>query len=67
MLLVLKAGIFHLDIEGVYQKSSNEDVLPLPELSAYANLYLKTALVKNVFNVELGADARYFTKYYAQQ
>ena len=60
-----KAGIFHLDIEGVYQKSSNEDVLPLPELSAYANLYLKTALVKNVFNVELGADARYFTKYYA--
>lgn len=61
----LKAGIFHLDAEVVYQKSSNADVLPLPEISAYANLYLKTALVKNVFNVELGADARYFTKYYA--
>lgn len=61
----LKAGIFHLDTEVVYQKSSNETVLPLPELSAYANLYLKSALVKNVFNVELGADARYFTKYYA--
>lgn len=61
----LKAGIFHLDTEVVYQKSSNEDVLPLPDLSAYANLYLRTALVKNVFNVELGADARYFTKYYA--
>lgn len=61
----LKAGIFHLDTEVVYQKSSNENVLPLPEISAYANLYLKTALVKNVFNVELGADARYFTKYYA--
>ncbi|MBQ8520929.1 MAG: putative porin, partial [Bacteroides sp.] len=55
----LKAGIFHLDTEVVYQKSSNEEVLPLPELSSYANLYLKTALVKNVFNVELGADARY--------
>lgn len=61
----LKAGIFHLDTEMVFQKSSNEDVLPLPKLSAYANLYLKAALVKNVFNVELGADARYFTKYYA--
>lgn len=61
----LKAGIFHLDTEVAYQKSSNQDVLPLPEISAYANLYLKTALVKNVFNVELGADARYFTKYAA--
>jgi hypothetical protein len=61
----LKAGIFHLDTEVVYQKSSNEDVLPLPDISAYANLYLKTALVRNVLNVELGADARYFTKYYA--
>ena len=61
----LKAGIFHLDTEVAYQKSSNENILPLPELSAYANLYLKTALVKNVFNVELGADARYFTEYYA--
>ena len=53
----LKAGIFHLDTEVVYQKSSNENILPLPELSAYANLYLKSALVKDVFNVELGADA----------
>ena len=61
----LKAGIFHLDTEVAYQKSSNQDVLPLPDISAYANLYLKTALVKNVFNVELGADARYFTKYAA--
>ena len=61
----LKAGIFHLDTEVVYQKSSNENILPLPELSAYANLYLKSALVKDVFNVELGADVRYFTKYYA--
>ena len=61
----LKAGIFHLDTEMVFQKTSNENVLPLPKLSAYANLYLKAALVKNVFNVELGADARYFTKYYA--
>ena len=61
----LKAGIFHLDTEMVFQKTSNENILPLPKLSAYANLYLKAALVKNVFNVELGADARYFTKYYA--
>ena len=30
----LKAGIFHLDTEVAYQKSSKEDILPLPALSA---------------------------------
>ena len=38
----LKAGIFHLDTEVAYQKSSKEDILPLPDLSVYGNLYLKT-------------------------
>ena len=60
-----KLGIFHLDGEVVYQKSSEQSVLPLPELSAYGNLYLHTALVKNVLQVSLGADVRYFTKYNA--
>jgi len=58
-------GIFHLDGEVAYQKSSEQSILPLPELSVYGNLYLRTALVKNVLQVELGADARYFTKYNA--
>ena len=61
----LKFGIFHLDGEVVYQKSSEESILPLPELSAYGNLYIRTGLVKNVLNLELGADVRYFTKYNA--
>ena len=61
----LKFGIFHLDGEVVYQKSSEQSILPLPELSAYSNLYLKTGLAKNVLQVELGADVRYFTKYNA--
>ena len=58
-------GIFHLDNEITYQKSSNQDVLPLPDLSLYHNLYLKFKLAKKVLSVELGADVRYFTKYYA--
>ena len=61
----LKYGIFHLDGEVVYQKSSEQSILPLPELSAYGNLYLHTALVKNVLQVSLGSDIRYFTKYNA--
>ena len=61
----LKFGILHLDGELVYQKSSEQSILPLPELSAYGNLYIHAGLVKNILQVSLGADVRYFTKYNA--
>ena len=61
----LKLGILHLDGEVVYQKSSEQSILPLPELSAYGNLYIHAGLVKNILSVSLGADVRYFTKYNA--
>lgn len=38
-----KLGILHLDNEITYQKTSNQDILPLPELVLYHNLYLKFA------------------------
>ena len=60
-----KLGILHLDNEVTYQKSSDENVLPLPELVLYHNLYLEFALAKKVLNIEMGADVRYFTQYYA--
>ena len=61
----LKFGILHIDGEVAYQKSSESSILPLPELSAYGNVYLRSDLVKNVLRMELGADVRYFTKYHA--
>ena len=60
-----KLGILHLDNEVIYQKSSNEDILPLPELSLYHNLYLRFGLAKRVLSIDMGADVRYFTSYYA--
>lgn len=45
-----------------YQKCSNTNVLPVPELNIYSNLYLKFKVA--VLDVNLGADVRYFTKYY---
>ena len=60
-----KLGILHLDNEIVYQKSSNQQVLPLPDLVLYHNLYIQFGLAKKVLNIELGADVRYFTQYYA--
>ena len=47
-----------------YQNSSNKTVLPLPTWNFFTNLYLKFKVAK-VLGVELGADATYFTKYYA--
>lgn len=47
-----------------YQKSSNQNVLPVPELNLYTNLYLRFKIAK-VLKVDLGADMRYFTKYFA--
>lgn len=60
-----KLGILHLDNEVTWQKSSNQSVLPLPDLSLYHNLYLLTRLFKKVLTVQLGADVRYFTEYNA--
>ena len=60
-----KLGIFHLDNEIVWQKSSDQDVLPLPDFSLYHNFYMQFKLAKKVLSVELGADVRYFTKYFA--
>ena len=47
-----------------YQKSSDEDVLPVPALNVYTNLFLHFKIAK-VLTVDLGADARFFTKYKA--
>jgi len=47
-----------------YQNSSNTDVLPLPTLNLFSNLYLKFKIA-HVLDVELGGNVTYFTKYYA--
>ena len=60
-----KVGILHLDADVTWQKSSNEHILPLPDLTVYGNLYIDAKLAKNVLSLQLGADVRYFTKYYA--
>ncbi len=60
----LKAGPLHWDNTLTYQSSSNKDVLPLPTLNVFTNLYLDF-WVAHVLRVELGASATYFTKYAA--
>ena len=47
-----------------YQKSTDNDVLPLPDLNIYTNLYLRFKIA-HVLSCDFGADGRYYTKYYA--
>ena len=54
----------HWDNQITYQKSSNQTVIPLPQLSIYSNLYLQFMLVK-VLSVQIGVDCNYYTAYNA--
>lgn len=57
-------GPLRWETELTIQKSSDEEHLPLPLFTGYTNLYLKFRIAK-VLNTELGADLRYFSRYYA--
>ena len=59
----MKYGILHWDNEVAFQTSSNQDVLPLPAVNIYTNLYLLFRIAK-VLRIQMGADMRFFTKYY---
>ena len=59
----LKAWRLHLDNQLVYQYTSNRQILPLPDVSLYSNLYYKDKFFK-VLTVQLGASIRYHTAYY---
>jgi hypothetical protein len=60
----LRLGIFNWDNQVVYQTSSNMEVIPVPTLSLYSNMYLRTKIV-NELTLQLGIDAHYHTKYFA--
>ena len=57
-------GILHWDNDVTYQTCSHTDVLPLPKVSLYTNLYLRFKIAK-VLKTEFGADMKYFTEYEA--
>ena len=60
----LTAWKFHWDNQVSVQYSSHPEILPLPLVSAYSNLYFKTTIFKYL-TVQLGVDCRYNTAYYA--
>lgn len=59
-----RLGILHWENILTYQNSNQEDVLPVPALNLFTNLFIKFKIV-NELSVELGGDAYFFTKYKA--
>lgn len=60
----VRLGPVHWETVLTYQKSSKQEVLPVPDLNVYTNLFLRFRIAR-VLRCDLGADARYFTKYCA--
>lgn len=60
----MRLGALHWDNQLAYQTSSNQNIIPLPDLSVYSNLYLQFMVAK-VLTIQLGGNAHYFSKYYS--
>ncbi len=58
----LRLGIWNWDNTITYQTSSNKDILPLPALSIYSNMYLGFTAFR-VLRMQIGIDCDYYTRY----
>lgn len=59
----LKFGIWNWNNTITYQVSSNKEVIPLPALAIYSNMFLEFKAFK-VLNLQIGVDCDYYTRYY---
>lgn len=58
-------GGVHLDNRVLLQWSTNQEVVPVPLLSAYLSYYYEFWVVRDVLRLQIGLDGHYNTKYYA--
>lgn len=59
----LQGGIWHWDNTLTYQATSNSDILPLPALTVYSNMYIDFKAF-NVLRLLIGLDCDWYTSYY---
>ena len=58
----LHFGIWNWNNTVTYQASTNQDVLPLPALAIYSNMYISFRAFR-VLTLQIGVDCDYFTSY----
>lgn len=59
-----KVWNFHFDHKALFQLSSNQDVVPLPMLALNFRYYFQFNVVKNVMQMQIGANGTFTTKWY---
>ena len=59
-----KVWNFHFDHKALFQLSSNEEVMPLPLLALNLRYYFQFNVVRNVMQMQIGANGTYTTKWY---
>ena len=57
-----RVGILHWDNSITYQATSDDNVIPLPSLAVYSNLYILCRIA--TLHLQLGVDCDYYTRYY---
>lgn len=60
-----RLGGLHLDHRVLLQWSTNQEVVPVPLLSAFLSYYYEFWVVRDVLRLQIGLDGRYNTRYYA--
>ncbi|HBL70922.1 putative porin [uncultured Alistipes sp.] len=60
-----RLGGLHLDNRVLLQWSTDQEVVPVPLLSAFLSYYYEFWVVRDVLRLQIGLDGRYNTRYYA--
>ena len=61
------ANFLHMDNRILAQFSSNQEVLPLPELALNLKYYIQFPVEKNVLDMQIGVNAWWNTKWYSPE
>ena len=60
-----RLGGLHLDHRVLLQWSTDQEVIPVPLLSAFLSYYYEFWVVRDVLRLQIGLDGRYNTRYYS--
>lgn len=62
----LKFGVLNWENRVTYQNSSNQAVIPVPDINIWSNIYLDFKIAR-VLKCHFGADISYFSSYFAPE
>ena len=65
LCIPIKSSSINFNHRVMVQWSSNQQVVPLPLVSAYLTYFFEFNVVKNVLRLQVGLEGRYNTRYYA--